>query len=133
MSTALGSGRRPLCNGGISWEAPAKSVLSFEVWSAAGGRLVNPAQVLGRPARAGAFGTGDFQGTLPAEDAQRITTLDETFRKAASFDRDYFRLLDVSSNAGQFGVGYSVPAGRESFDRPLLGLTGLDFMTGDSR
>lgn len=118
----------------VSWEAPAKPALSFEIWSAAGGRLVNLAQVLGPPAQVGEFGTSDFQGILPREDSDRISVLDGTFREAVRSDRDYFRLLDVSSNADQFGVGYLALGGREiGQDQPLLGLRGLDFITAGQR
>jgi hypothetical protein len=64
----------------VSWQASEKPLLTFEVWSTEGGRFVNPAQVLGPPARPGEFGRR-ISGVLPEEDAQRIAAPDNTFVK----------------------------------------------------
>jgi len=98
----------PLLDVLVLWSTPANPQLSFLMGSLQG--LVERISI-GQPTPDPSASSSD---QIQMEDQQRITALREMFDEALGITSESLLLLDVSSNAGQFGVGVGLGRPRDN-------------------
>ncbi|UVF22239.1 hypothetical protein HPT29_026515 (plasmid) [Microvirga terrae] len=113
----------------VSWQPAVEPWLNFNLrsrdkdWSDREVPIV-PAQ---QPQE---HGIGSTHGQVSERDRRDLSALEEKFARAVGRPVERFVLLDMSSHADQFGVGFGLAMHRrEGAEGPVLGLSGVDLVT----